>query len=696
MRYANASAVAGLVLAAALIYGRYLPKDHFTASGDFPPAVSYALNYRLAVKQGQWVPRMVTIPRDVSLGLGSRDGTLQTADSPVYQYYAFGQSMLAYPFLLLGLPGIKAVQCVVVLAFSLAALALYAAGRLAGATRPIAFVAAYSYIISPWLVSNYYGRGGIAEALGQAGLAFLILAFACLLRGRGWWTVVVMAGGIAWLVLSHNIFLLYGVVMCLLFAAGLWLFPPMAGGGWTGRFRAPLILGAGVALGLAATAWQWLPAAQSLGEIGFNYIGAFGEAGRIPKAYSDWWGALGWPRQFVEPWSGKPREFFFTIGWWTIPSILLLWRVPRCLRPHAFAVALAFAGFLALMLFPKHLYPFLPGPFGATQFNFRLLAFLSVLGSFALVLAVPRLNRWAVLAVLALITASQIHVITFPMPPGGGITPLHEEQYVRGSEYSDFYPNSRAEQKLRYFYDGMLDDGNVLTVDRRFWRIGHRQVVEPIADPSTPVFLRVRGKLADGLAQTRLQLAAAGNPGRILSDSVEVRAGENFDVLLATTAVPGGLRLVAESTVKSGQRQLSIRPEAVFMMWNDPRSLIYATELRLVRAEGYQRVFAPEPIARADRIPDDSGYFTVEIPMIYSRFLTARQGGRPLDTAADFNHRLNIRTKDLTEDITVAYRLPWSAWLLTGLGLAGGLVCVAGALREYRCLVQDGRSAASG
>lgn len=67
----NAWAVIGLCLAAVLIYGRYLPKDHFTASGDFPPAVSYALNYRLAVADGQWLPRLVTIPRDVSFGLGS-------------------------------------------------------------------------------------------------------------------------------------------------------------------------------------------------------------------------------------------------------------------------------------------------------------------------------------------------------------------------------------------------------------------------------------------------------------------------------------------------------------------------------------------------------------------------------------------------------------------------------------------------
>lgn len=680
-RIANWWAVLGLFLAVGLIYGRYLPKDHFTASGDFPPAVSYALNFRLAVEQGQWAPRMITIPRDVSLGLGSRDGTPQTADSPVFQYYSFGQSALAYPFLRLGLPGIKAVQCVVVLAFSLSALALYAAGRLVGATRPIAFLGAFSYVISPWLVSNFYGRGGIAEAVGQAGLAFPVLAFACFLSGRRWGAVVVMAAGIGWLALSHNIFLLYGIVMCVLFAGGLLLFPLGGEKSWAARFRAPLVLGTGVALGLAATAWQWLPAAQSLGEIGFSYIGAFDETGRIPKAYSDWSGALGMPKQFVEPWSGKPREFFFTIGWWTIPGIVLLCRVPRALRPQAITVAATFAVFLALILFPKQIYPFLPGPFGATQFNFRLLSFLSVLGTLAVFLAVPRLNGWIVIAVLALITASQFKVITFPMPAGGGITPLHEEQYVRGSEYSDFYPNSPAERRLRYFYDGQLDAANVLNLHQRFWRENDRRVVEDIANPATPVYLHLRGKLADGLPQTKLRLVTADDSARVVSDAVEVHAGDRFDVTLVTTAVRSELRLVADPTVTNGKRQLSIRPEEVFASWGNPRSLVAAAELQVISRRGFQRTFAVEPAAQAQSVADPSGSFTVEIPMIYSRFLQARQNGRLLPTAVDFNHRLNVRVTELSGPITVTYRLPPVAWGLTAAGLLGTIVCTGLALR---------------
>ncbi len=671
--------ILALLMAVGLIYGRYLPKDHFTASGDFPPAVSYALNYRLAVEQGQWAPRMITIPRDVSLGLGSRDGSPQTADSPVYQYYGFGQSALAYPFLLMGLPGIKAVQAVVLLAMGLAVLALYVAGRLVGATRPVACLAAFSYVISPWLVSNFYGRGGISEAVGQAGLAFPLLAFACALRGKNRMAILVMAAGTGWLALSHNIFLLYGLVMCGLLAAGWWLVPPETGG-WQTRFRVPLIMGTGIAIGLAATAWQWLPAAQTLGEIGFNYNGTFDESRRIPKAYADWSGTLGRPQRFVEPWSGAPREFFFTIGWWTIPSLLLLVRAPRQLRPAAFAAALCFAVFALLILFPGQIYPLLPGPFGATQFNFRLLSFLSLLGALALCLAVPRLHRGIVLAAFVGITASQIGVITFPMPPGGGITPLHEEQYVRGSEYSDFYPNSPAERKLRYFSDGMLSAENVLNLHQRFWRLDGRLLVEDIPDASTAVELRLRGKLVDGLERTTLQLTAADDPSRVLSNKVEVQAGGHFDVILTTTAARNNLRLVANPTITKGPRILSIRPEEVFATWGNPRSLVAAANLQVVSRQGYSRTFSIPAAAQAQRVPDPTGNFTVEIPMIYSRFLQARQNARSLPTTSDFNHRLNVRVTDLATPIVVSYRLPLLVWALTAAGLAAGLICAIPAL----------------
>lgn len=697
-RLVNAWALIGLCLAAVLIYGRYLTKDHFTASGDFPPAVSYALNYRIAVADGQWLPRLVIIPRDVSFGLGSIDGTVPTADAPDFQYYGFLQSAAAYPFLMLGFAGLTAVQLVVVLAFAGAAVALYATGRIMEARPAVAFLAAFSYIASPWLVSNFYGRGGISESLGQANLAFVMLGLALGYRQRYRGAILAVAVGIGALALSHNIFLLYGALLCALMAVCLTLYPPPVGSvppALRDRLRFPLAIALGGALGLAATAWQWLPAMQSLKETSFYYYGAFSAEGKIPSGLVDWSGVWGRPHAFVEPWSGVSREFFFTIGWWTIPSILCLVFTRRSARPFAAAIAAGFLAFLLLIVYRKEIYPHLPGTFGATQFTFRLLAYLSLLGALALPLALPNLNRWIVATVLGLMIWSQLPVITYPMPPGGSTTAAQEEAYLKSAEYNAFYANSRNEQRLRYWFDGWLDAGNVLNLRQRFWNRAGTWLVEDLPAAPTPVFLRIKGKLRTGLAQTEVFLAENSAASRPVSDKVVVSSPE-FDIMLKVPAVHGDLRLVADPTIQEGNRALAIRPEQVFAAWGDPGSLVAASDLHMVRRGGYQRTFAVTPRPGFTRVPDPNGNFIVEIPMIYSRFLVVHQAGQRLDTTVDFNHRLNVRTPDLSGDIVVEYQLPGLARLLSALGLLGIGACLAGVIRANWDVVRDGSMPPSG
>src|SRR5258708_3466581 len=97
-----------------LIYWHFVFTGTFTASGDFGPGVSYALNFKEAFNNGQWIPRWVIFPRELTIGGGSIDGTVPTADSPAFQYYAFLQSALAYPFLSIGIPAIVSVQLIVI------------------------------------------------------------------------------------------------------------------------------------------------------------------------------------------------------------------------------------------------------------------------------------------------------------------------------------------------------------------------------------------------------------------------------------------------------------------------------------------------------------------------------------------------------------------------------------------------------
>jgi hypothetical protein len=114
-----------------------------------------------------------------------------------------------------------------------------------------------------------------------------LLGFACRLHKFHARAVLSVAVGTAALALSHNIFLLHNALRCTILAASLSLFPAVSAGTTplSRRLTPPLVLGTGIALGLAVTAWQWLPAALTLEEISFQYIGAFGECIQPPDCF---------------------------------------------------------------------------------------------------------------------------------------------------------------------------------------------------------------------------------------------------------------------------------------------------------------------------------------------------------------------------------------------------------------------------
>jgi hypothetical protein len=646
-----------LALFTVWIYGHYLNRDCFIASGDFPAGVSYALNYKLAVENGQWLPRWVIIAREVSLRLGSIDGTPPTADAPDFQYYGFLQSALAYPFLCKGLSAIKALQLIVILAFVLAGLALFAAGRLWGAQPLPALLGGCSYVLSPWLVSNFYGRGGIAEALGQAALTLPLLGFALVFTGRPRSGLLTVALGVFVLALSHPVFLLYGVFLCLLLALfsirwrALWetSFRPA---GWRPALREPSILVCGVLLGMAASAWQWMPALLTVKEINVLQLGLRWPDGRsaIPSANADLSGARGFPKQFVEPGTCKPREFFWTIGWWTLPSILGLCLCRRRLRQPAAAIFWTFTFFFLMTYWPAKVYPYLPASFGAIQFIFRLLAFLSVLGALALPLALPNLNRWVVLGTIVVMTYTQWQVLFFPMPE----QQFPDDQYLKGYEYSAFYKESPRGFMVR-LAQGLLNKANLL------------HLAQPGA---SEVHLRVQGRTVDPRSGTRLFVAPASDPAHPVSDCIGVAAGE-FDVTLSIREPRNYLRLYTTDPVPPLVNSFPVSIHQLHLIYGPVQSFVPATEVIRAEAEGYRRVFRIPAGARQNHAPRQPLVYTIELPMVYSRFAVPCQNGKRLPAEVDFNHRLSVQTTDLDHEITVKYQLPAEVWLLTLIGVIG-------------------------
>lgn len=67
---ADCWAVVLLASGCACMYGRYVLTDHISAGGDFPTGMSYALNFRKAFDDGQWLPRWLVVAREGTLGGG--------------------------------------------------------------------------------------------------------------------------------------------------------------------------------------------------------------------------------------------------------------------------------------------------------------------------------------------------------------------------------------------------------------------------------------------------------------------------------------------------------------------------------------------------------------------------------------------------------------------------------------------------
>lgn len=369
-----------LIAGCTLLFGGFV--IYTFAGADFPPAVSYAMNFKIALEHGQWLPRLVEYAREFQVGTGSVDGVPPTPDAPVFQYYAFLASALSYPFLSLGVPAPNAVGCALLASFLIGTFALYRTGIVLGASKGMAALASWSYLASPWLISNVYGRGGIAEGVSHALMPILCLGIAHAFVGHLRRGFVLSAVGIALLALAHNIFLMYGALMIgavigLYGVATVVANRSFMAGESRRALQVGVTLGLALAAGLALSAWQWLPAYLSLKTTSFigNLSGTV-----IPEQFSNFSGIVGLPVRYSHLEAQTP--FFFTIGWWTIPSVIAaVWLSPARLRPLAIGIAGTFVLLFVMCYFPKAIFPYLPSAFGATQVTFRILSVLSLCGA---------------------------------------------------------------------------------------------------------------------------------------------------------------------------------------------------------------------------------------------------------------------------------------------------------------------------
>ncbi len=218
------------------------------AGGDSPFLLLRVHQMSKALREGtfpvRWMP-------DAAYGLGY----------PAFHYYAALPYYLASFFDLNGLGILWGIKVTQALAFLLAAGAAYALARQMGLSQPAALVASALYTFAPFHLVNVYVRGdALSEFFAMALFPLILWAFGRLKERPSLSRALGAGASYAALVLSHNISALLFSPFLLLYLAFLcprpWAAP---------QRRYALLAGGAIFLGLALSAWFWVPALAEQG-----------------------------------------------------------------------------------------------------------------------------------------------------------------------------------------------------------------------------------------------------------------------------------------------------------------------------------------------------------------------------------------------------------------------------------------------
>ncbi|HRW07276.1 MAG TPA: 6-pyruvoyl-tetrahydropterin synthase-related protein [Caldilineaceae bacterium] len=242
---------------------------------------------------------------------------------PVLNYYAAGTYYLVESFHLLGMNLYYAFIAAQFLLIYLAAVGIYlfAADLFGRDGRVAALVTTAAYIYTPYLLTNVYVRGAIAELGAQMLLPWILWSFRRIWlhpTPQRYVPIAIFAlGALAW---THTISLL--IVPPLLIAYLLVLFTLSAQPWSSFRWSAVAILGA-----IGITCFYWLPVLverHDISDVGF----AISRTLMLPISFIDWHNFLdmGWRYTFPED---PPFRFGLIQVIGVLVGVLFLWRKPR-------------------------------------------------------------------------------------------------------------------------------------------------------------------------------------------------------------------------------------------------------------------------------------------------------------------------------------------------------------------------------
>lgn len=314
---------------------------------------------------------------------------------PFFTFYApLGYYAAAFFHFIFGLDYGAATRWSFYASLALAALLMYGlAWRLGGERagprrRWWALAAATVYTLAPYHLTDIFARQSLAECWVWAVLPGLFLALEAS-RRRTLAGILLVGLATAALVLSHNIMALYGVLLVAVYTL-------LTAQTW----RWPLVVAAGGALGLALSAYFWLPALALKGLTPANNPDRMFGSARFLRAH-----AVCWQQFFIER-LGKGQS---VRGWRDQLGIdlgigvglsLLLGAAALCrptlerFRRRRILTALGLVGGLLFAVSPAMPWEHVPGLLRYVQFPWRLLLLTSFLGALTLGWAAPAAPRW--------------------------------------------------------------------------------------------------------------------------------------------------------------------------------------------------------------------------------------------------------------------------------------------------------------
>lgn len=357
-------------------------------ANDLAKHVAAILNFKSAFLDGQWLPRLQLAPTEYP-------------DFPLFQYYSTLLGYLSLPFLVAGLKPIVAIALAIAFVRWISATAIYATGRMCGASRAASLTAGISYLLTPYIISNFYGRVALPEATAHGVLPILLYGLVRLYRAPDRIAAVLIVSGIVGLAIAHPIFLLYGTA-----AAGLLIVI---------AFRPALAIGPMLILigAIMLASFQWLPAFIGRENIAVDFI--YGSP-YYARRFSSFRGLYARPLSLVEEglWMDGAK-LFLTPGILTVPVLILL--LAKARERMSIAVLVLLSCFLFLSFPPVDIWQLLPQFTWGLQFPYRLLAFIALFVSIGLILIFPKMNWPMCCSIVALLIWQSFRLLSEPPLP---------------------------------------------------------------------------------------------------------------------------------------------------------------------------------------------------------------------------------------------------------------------------------------